>query len=168
MSTPAITLIVARARNGVIGHRGGLPWRLPEDLAHFKRATLGHPVVMGRKTWESIIARNGKPLPGRRNLVVSREAGLAVPGAEVFDSLQAALAACAEAPQVFVIGGAQLYAAALPLAQRVLLTELDADFAGDAFMPALDPAQWREVQRERHPPTSERPFAFDFVTYQRR
>jgi len=162
-----LTLVLARARNGVIGADGALPWHLREDLQRFKRTTLGHPVVMGRKTWDSILARNGKPLPGRRNVVVSRDPSLVAPGAQVVDSLAAALAVCADAPEVFVIGGAQIYAAALPLAQRALVTEIDADFAGDAVMPPLGPG-WHETAREPHGPTAERPWGFAFVTYERR
>jgi dihydrofolate reductase len=167
VTSPPVTLIVARARNGVIGHSGALPWHLPEDLKRFKALTLGHSVLMGRKTWDSILARNGKPLPGRRNVVVSRDPGVVAPGAQVVDSLAAALAACADAPEVFVIGGAQIYAAALPLAQRALVTEIDADFAGDAVMPPLGPG-WCETAREPHGPTAERPWGFAFVTYERR
>ncbi len=163
-----VTLILARARNGVIGRDGALPWHLPEDLKRFKALTLGHPVVMGRKTWDSIVARNGKPLPGRRNLVISRQPGFVAPGAEVAASLEAALALCADAPHVFVIGGAQIYLAALPHAQRVELTEIDADVEGDAVMPPLDPAQWRETARAAHAATTERPFGYAFVTYERR
>ena len=163
-SGPRVTLIVARARNGVIGAGGTLPWRLPEDLAHFKRTTMGHPIVMGRKTWESI----GRPLPGRRSIVVTRQAGYAAPGAEVAASLDEALRLCDGAPEVFVVGGAQLYAEALPRAQRLIVTEIDADFAGDTFWPAPDPAQWRVAQREHCPPAGGRGFTFDFVTYLRR
>jgi dihydrofolate reductase len=164
MTPPRITLIVARARNGVIGRGGTLPWRLPEDLAHFKRTTMGHPIVMGRRTWESI----GRPLPGRRSIVVSRQPGFDAPGAEVATSLDAALALCADSPEIFVIGGAQLYREALPRAQRLIVTEIDADFDGDADFPAPDPLQWRETARQRLPQTSDRHFAIEFVTYLRR
>jgi dihydrofolate reductase len=164
MTTPRLTLIVARARNGVIGRDGRLPWRLPEDLAFFKRTTMGHPIVMGRRTWESI----GRPLPGRRNIVVSRQAGFAVAGAEVAASLAEALRLCEGGGEVFVIGGAQLYAEALPRADRLIVTEVDADFEGDTHWPAPDPAHWRESAREHLPPADERRFAIDFVTYLRR
>lgn len=157
---PRIALIVARARNGVIGRDGRLPWRIAGELAHFKRTTIGHPILMGRKTWESI----GRPLPGRRNIVVTRNAGYVAQGAEVATSLAQALALCAEADQVFVIGGAELYAQALPLAARAIVTEIDADFDGDTRFPALDPAQWQEVARE--PGAGTPPHAF--VTYERR
>jgi dihydrofolate reductase len=164
MTTPRITLIVARARNGVIGRAGTLPWRLPEDLAFFKRTTMGHPIVMGRRTWESI----GRPLPGRRNVVVSRQAGFVAAGAEVVPGFDEALRLCAGNPELFVIGGAQLYAEALPRAGRLIVTEIDADFDGDTHWPAPDPAQWREAAREHLPPTGERRFRIDFVTYLRR
>lgn len=164
MTTPRVTLIVARARNGVIGRDGTLPWRLPEDLAFFKRTTMGHPIVMGRRTWESI----GRPLPGRRNIVVSRQAGFVASGAEVAADLDAALSLCAGATDVFVIGGAQLYHYALPRADRLIITEIDADFEGDTHWPAPDPAHWREATRERLAPTAQRHFGIDFVTYLRR
>jgi dihydrofolate reductase len=157
---PRIALIVARARNGVIGRDGGLPWKIPGELAHFKRTTMGHPVVMGRRTWESI----GRPLPGRRNIVVTRNADFAAAGAEVAASLDAALALCAGSNEVFVIGGAELYAQALPRASRAVVTEIDADYDGDAHFPALSPAEWQVVGRvdAAGPP----PHAF--VTYARR
>jgi dihydrofolate reductase len=161
---PRLTLIVARARNGVIGRDGKLPWRLPEDLAFFKRTTMGQPIVMGRRTWESI----GRPLPGRRNIVVSRRAGFLADGAETVPGLDEALRLCADSEDVFVIGGAQLYAEALPRADRLIVTEIDADFEGDTHWPAPDPAQWREAAREHLPPAGQRPFAMDFVTYLRR
>jgi dihydrofolate reductase len=161
---PRITLIVARARNGVIGRDGKLPWRLPEDLAFFKRTTMGQPIVMGRRTWESI----GRPLPGRRSIVVSQQAGFVAAGAEVVPSLDEALRLCAGSEEMFVIGGAQLYAEALPSADRLIVTEIDADFEGDTHWPAPDAAQWREAAREHLPPAGERHFALDFVTYLRR
>jgi dihydrofolate reductase len=164
MTVPRITLIVARARNGVIGRDGALPWRLPEDLAFFKRTTMGHPIVMGRRTWQSI----GRPLPGRRSIVVSRQAGFVATGAEVVPSLDEALRLCEGSAELFVIGGAQLYADALPRAERLIVTEIDADFDGDTHWPAPDPARWREAAREHLPPAGERRFALDFVTYLRR
>lgn len=163
MSAPRVSLIVAVARNGVIGRNGSLPWRLPEDLAHFKRTTMGSPIIMGRKTWESI----GKPLPGRRNIVVSRTPGFAPVGVEVAADLDAAVGLCADAAEVFVIGGAQLYVAALPRAQRLIVTEIDADFEGDTHWPPIDAKLWRETARERQPPTEQRAFALDFVNYER-
>lgn len=168
-SLPRISLILACARNGVIGNKGELPWRIPGELAHFKRMTMGHPVIMGRKTWESIIGYSkGKPLPGRRNIVVTRNASYAAAGAEVVTSLQAALDLCAGVNEAFVIGGAELYAQALSLAQRAIITEIDADYDGDAFFPALDPQQWQQVQREQAliEPGTNTP-AHSFVIYER-
>jgi dihydrofolate reductase len=163
-TTPRLTLIVARARNGVIGANGGLPWRLPEDLAFFKRTTMGHPIVMGRKTWESI----GRPLPGRRSIVVTRDRSYAAAGAEVAHSLDEAIALCRGREELFVIGGAQLYAEALSHADRLLLTEIDADFEGDTVLPAPSADVWREAGREHHPHTEARAYGFDFVDYRRR
>jgi dihydrofolate reductase len=164
VTDPRVTLILARARNGVIGAGGGLPWRLPEDLAFFKRTTMGHPIVMGRKTWESI----GRPLPGRRSVVVTRDRNFTASGADVVHSLAEAITGCRAAAEIFVIGGAQLYADALPRADRLLLTEIHADFDGDTFLPAPAPDVWEETSRESHPPVGGRPYAFDFVDYRRR
>lgn len=157
-----LTLIVARARNGVIGRDNTLPWRLPEDLAHFKRTTMGAPVIMGRKTWESI----GRPLPGRRNIVVSRNAQLRLDGAETASSLEDALRLCVGVEQVFLIGGAQLYAEALPSADRLIVTEIDADIDGDAHFPDIDPQRWIATERERHH-SEANGFDYAFVTYER-
>ena len=162
--TPRVTLILARARNGVIGAKGGLPWNLPEDLAFFKRATMGHPIVMGRRTWQSI----GRPLPGRRSVVVTRDRDFSTAGAEVVHSLDDAVALCHDSDEIFVIGGAQLYSAALPRANRLLLTEIDADFEGDTFLPAAAEEEWTEASREHHPATGARAYGFDFVDYRRR
>ncbi len=163
MTSPIITLIAARARNGVIGCNNQMPWKIPGEQAYFKRVTMGHPIVMGRKTWESI----GRPLPGRRNIVVTRDRAYTATGADVAASLDDALLLAGNVEQVFIIGGAQLYAAAMPRASHVLLTEIDADFDGDTFMPALDRKQWHETSRENHPPTSERVFGYSFVVYER-
>lgn len=160
---PRVTLILARARNGVIGRDNAMPWKIPGEQAYFKRVTMGHPIIMGRKTWESI----GRPLPGRRSIVVSRNASYTAPGAEVVTSLETALAACAAASEVFVIGGAELYRLALPFADRLRITEIDADFDGDTHFPEIDRARWRETQREHHLPDELRNFGFDFVTYDR-
>ena len=157
MST--LTLIAAIGTNGVIGVAGGLPWRLPADLQHFKALTLGKPVLMGRRTWESL----GRPLPGRRNLVVTRQAGFAAPGAEVFATVEAALAAAAEQPEVMVIGGGELYSQLLPQAAVLELTEVAATLAGDAFFPAFDPAVWPEVSREAHAADERHAYAYTFV-----
>jgi len=164
MSKATLTLIAAVARNGVIGIDNRLPWRLPADLKRFKALTMGHTVIMGRKTWESL-PDNFRPLPGRRNIVVTRDGGYRAAGATVAASLPAAIAAAA-GDEAFVIGGATLYAAALPLADRLELTEIDASFEGDTWFPAIDPEQWREAAREmRH---DESGFDYAFVTYARR
>jgi dihydrofolate reductase len=141
---PRIALIVAMARNRVIGKGGALPWRLPEDLKRFRSLTMGHPIIMGRKTYDSI----GRPLPGRRNIVISRQPGLVIDGVETAASLQAALKMVADAGEVFVIGGQQIYQAALPIADRIELTRIDRDFEGDVLFPEIDPEQWIESQCE--------------------
>ncbi len=162
-----INLIWAQAHHRVIGKDGTMPWHLPEDLAHFKRTTLGCPVIMGRKTWDSLPARF-RPLPGRTNLVLTRQTDWHQPGVLQSSDLQDALSLLSQMnPQpaaVWVIGGAQIYAQALPLAHKVVVTEIDAEFAGDAFAPKLD-AAWREVLRESH--LSSTGLAISFVTYTR-
>ena len=158
-----LNLIYARAANGVIGRDNQLPWHLPEDLAHFKRTTLGCPVIMGRKTWDSLPPKF-RPLPGRLNIVVSRDPAFAAEGAAVAPSLEAARALCPASSDAWVIGGAQIYAQALPLAHTVVVTEIARDFDGDAFAPTLG-AEWRETAREEHVAASGLPFAF--VTYTR-
>ena len=162
---PEIVLIAALARNGVIGRENTLPWRLRADLAHFKRHTLGHPIVMGRKTWESL----GRPLPGRRNLVVTRNAGYVAERAEIFGSPQEAIAAAGrDADTVFVIGGAELYRQLLDQADRLLLTEVAAEIEGDAHFPAIDPAIFEECSREKHPADADNEHDFAFVELRRR
>ncbi|HSI58372.1 MAG TPA: dihydrofolate reductase [Ideonella sp.] len=164
---PRIALIAAVARNGVIGHDNQLLWRVPEDLAHFRRSTHGGPVLMGRKTWDSLPARF-RPLPGRRNLVLTRQAGFEAPGAEPVHSLEQALRLAADAPTLFVIGGEQLYRAALPLADELLLTEIERDFDGDTRFPEWPRAAFAEATRERHQAAPPNDFAFSFVSYRRR
>ena len=159
--SPRLTLIAAVARNRVIGSDNALPWRLPADIKRFKELTLGHPIIMGRKTWVSL----GRPLPGRSNIVISRDPDFSAPGATVVASLAAALAACAGAQEAFVIGGAEIYALALPAAQCLQLTEIDRAFPGDTHFPDFDPSAWRETARERH--RAEAGFDYAFVTYQR-
>jgi dihydrofolate reductase len=159
-----LSLICAVARNGVIGRGGRLPWYLPDDLAHFKRTTLGHPVIMGRRTWESL----ARALPGRRNLVVTRTRGYRAEGAEVFDSLDAALAACGPGSDPLVIGGAELYAAALPRAQRIHLTRVHADVEGDTCFPPFAEGDFVELERIEHPADARHAFAFSIVTLERR
>ena len=144
----ALNLIFARARNGVIGHNNTLPWHLPEDLAHFKATTLGQPVIMGRKTWDSLPVKF-RPLPGRMNIVVTRQTDWHSDGAHVIHSIDEALQACPAESQPWVIGGAELYRLAMPLATRVVETEIDADYEGDAFAPELD-ASWQEASRTTH------------------
>ena len=158
---PRISLIWAQARNGVIGKDGVMPWHLPEDLAHFKRVTLNHPVVMGRKTWDSIPPRF-RPLPGRTNIVVTRQPDWNENGAQRTSSLREALQLCENSAQVWIIGGAQIYAQALPLADELVVTEIDADFDGDAHAPALS-AEWREVARD--PVVAASGLRLAFVTY---
>ena len=153
-----IGLIWAQARNRVIGKNGVMPWHLPEDLAHFKRVTLNHPVVMGRKTWDSIPPRF-RPLPGRTNIVVTRQPDWNENGAQRTSSLREALQLCENSAQVWIIGGAQIYAQALPLADELVVTEIDADFDGDAHAPAIGP-DWREVARERIVAASGLPLSF--------
>jgi dihydrofolate reductase len=157
---PRVNLIVAWAHDRVIGRGGGLPWHVSEDLRFFKRTTMGHPIVMGRRTWESI----GRPLPGRRSIIVTRDPNFHADGCETAGSLARALEMCAGAAEVFVIGGAQLYAAALPLARRLFLTEIHADFEGDTRFPPIDLAAWRETSREHLEPAAGRPFEIDFIT----
>lgn len=157
---PKIYLVAAVASNGVIGRKGQLPWHLPEDLKHFKRLTLGHPVIMGRRTWESL----GRPLPGRDNIVVTRQAGYDAPGAALASSLEAALALSAGEPVVFVIGGQQLFAESLPIAAGLVLTEIDREYEGDTWFPPYDRSRWRESQREHH--TAADGTKFDFVLYE--
>lgn len=159
-----IVLIAAVARNGVIGRDNALPWRLKADLAHFKAHTSGYPIVMGRKTWESL----GRPLPNRRNIVVTRNPGYAATGAEVFASPGAAIAAAAEAGKVFVIGGAELYRQLIAHADRLLITEVWADIGGDAHFPDIDLQQFEETRRESHDADADNQYSFDFVEYQRR
>lgn len=162
MST--ITLVAAVARDGAIGRDNALLWHLPEDMARFKALTTGKPVVMGRKTWDSLPAKF-RPLPGRRNLVVSRSAS-SLPGAEVFASLDAALAACSE-PEVCVIGGSEIYALALPRADKLALTEVDATFPdADRHFPAWPREPFEEAARESR--TAASGMRFDFVDYVRR
>ena len=173
MSEVPIALILARGENGVIGREGGLPWHLSGDLRFFKAQTLGKPVVMGRKTFQSI----GRPLPGRPNLVVSRDPAFHPQGAEVFGELEAALARAsdlaAEIPEggprreIMIIGGGQIYALTLARAQRIYLTEVHASPEGDTCFPALDPGQWREVLREDQASPGEGQPAFSFVILER-
>jgi dihydrofolate reductase len=161
ISGPRIYLVVAVASNGIIGANGRLPWQLPEDLQHFKRLTMGHPVIMGRRTWESLKG----PLPGRENIVVTRTRGYEAAGAAVATSLESALALCAGEPVAFVIGGSRLFAESLPMADGLVITEIRKDFAGDTWFPPYDRSRWRETQREAH--TAADGTRFDFVLYEK-
>lgn len=148
-----LELIVARAANGVIGLNGKMPWHLPEDLKHFKRTTMGAPVVMGRKTWESI----GRPLPGRTNVILTRQEDFDAPGVLVFHDLEAALDHLKDVPKVFIIGGAQLYASSLANISKAWVTEIDAAPEGDAFFPRLSEAEWQRTVLEELPANDTRP-----------
>ena len=160
---PEIIFVVAIGRNGVIGRENRLPWRLKADLAHFKATTLGHPILMGRKTWESL----GRPLPGRRNLVVTRNSAYPAPGAEVFPDIGAALEAV-EPGKVFVIGGAELFRQLLDRVDAIVLTEVLAEVSGDVYFPTFDRGDFIEVRRESHSADSENEYPFDFVELRRK
>jgi dihydrofolate reductase len=156
-----ISIITALARNGVIGLDNTLPWHLPEDLKRFRALTMGHHIIMGRKTFESL----GRLLPGRTTVIVSRNPGYVAEGAVVAFSLQQAIAACGNDPEIFVIGGAELYREALSRADRLYLTEIDAEFNGDAFFPDFDRSVWRETLREKH--VSESGLSYSYVILNR-
>ena len=158
-----ISLIAAVSRNGVIGHKGSIPWRLPADLKRFKQLTMGHPIVMGRKTFESL----GKPLPGWTNIIVTRQPDFKACGALVARSLEEALRLCEGAEEVFVVGGASIYRQAIPLADRIYLTEIHQEFEGDTFFP-FDRSAWKEAAREDPAPDGDHPCSYSFVTLTRR
>ena len=158
-----VSLIVAMARNRVIGAGNRLPWHLPADLKHFRSLTMGHHILMGRKTYESI----GRPLPGRISVILSRDPAYTAPGCIVLGSVEQALALAADDDEVFAIGGGELYGEMVRHAQRVYLTEVGADFDGTVLFPALDPAEWREVERSAYPADPRNPYPYAFVTYDR-
>lgn len=161
---PVITLISAMTRNRVIGRDNGMPWRMKSDLAHFKRSTQGFPIIMGRKTWASL----GRPLPKRRNLVVTRTPGFSAEGAEVFDSPRAAIdAAAQDAEEVFIIGGGQIYAQTLAQADRLLLTRIETELEGDSLFPAFDEAQFELLSSETHPADADNEYGYTFLEYRR-
>ena len=164
MSGPLVTLIVAVADNGVIGRANSLPWHLPEDLKRFKRLTMGKPMIMGRKTFESI----GKPLPGRLNIVVTRDTNYRREGVEVVSGMDEALEAAAGAPEVMVIGGAELFRAFLPRAGRLHLTRVHGKIEGDVVWPALDMRQWEVIERERHEADERHAYAMTFEVWEKR
>ena len=162
MTQPAISMIVARSRNHVIGRDNQMPWKISADLQFFKRVTMGHPVIMGRKTWESI----GRPLPGRRNIIVSRNSAYEATGGELVGSLDEALNSLSDFPRVFVIGGEQLFTQAFPKADRLYITEIDMDVeGGDTFFEVPNKLDWKEVERT---PGSEGDTTFSFITLERK
>jgi dihydrofolate reductase len=163
-ATPRLEFVVAVAANGVIGRGNALPWRLPADLQHFKRTTLGHPILMGRRTWESI----GRPLPGRKNLVLTRATHYDAPGATVVHTLAEARLAADGAASLMVIGGAELYRALFPDAAVLHLTEVHGDVDGDVRFPEWDRAQWSETWREEHPADERHAWPYAFVRLERR
>jgi dihydrofolate reductase len=159
--SPRISIIVAYAANRVIGKDGKMPWHLSEDLKRFRQLTMGHHIIMGRKTWESI----SRLLPGRKHIIISRNPGYNVPGAKVVDSLDAAIAAARGDSEIFVIGGREIYAMVLPIADRILVTEIDREYEGDTFFPPFDLGKWVEVSREKGTKLGSLPH--DFVIYER-
>ncbi len=163
MTVPRISILVAMARNRTIGANNTLPWRCPEDLKRFKALTMGHHIVMGRKTYDSI----GKPLPGRITVVVTRNRALRIEGCVMAHSLEEAIAACKGDEEVFIVGGAELYAQALPLAGTLYITEILQDVAGDAHFPEFDITRWSETSREPHRQEAPQPLEYHFVTYRR-
>lgn len=158
-----ISIIVAASENDVIGRQGELPWRLSDDLRHFKAITMGKPIVMGRKTWESI----GRALPGRQNIVITRQDGFAADGCDVVGSLDGAIAVAGDVDEIMVIGGSQIYALALPLAERLYITRVHADVEGDASFPAVDATRWSLVADEQHHADERNEFDFSFRVYDR-
>lgn len=158
-----ITLVVAASTNNVIGVNGDLPWKLSSDLQRFKQLTMGKPVVMGRLTWESI----GRPLPGRQNIVITRQSGFAADGCDVVDSPAAALAVAGDAEEVMIIGGSQIYELFLPKAHRLQLTRVAATIEGDAFFPDIDDDVWKLTASEAHSADAANEYDFEFRTYER-
>lgn len=160
---PLVTLVAAIAENGVIGNGNRLPWHLPADLKRFKALTMGKPILMGRKTFEAI----GKPLPGRRNLVLSRSASFSVQGVDIVGGVQEALDVSADAPELMVIGGAEIYRQFLPLARRIHLTRVHAPIVGDTRFPNCDWNEWRKFDRSTHPADDKNAYAMTFLTLER-
>ena len=164
MNQPRLMMIVAMAKNRMIGKDNQMPWHLPDDLKYFKAQTLNKPVIMGRKTFESLGSR---PLPNRPNLVVSRNAQYKPEGVQVFDSVESAISAVSDADEVVIMGGAQIYAQWIDKVDRLLITEVDAAPEGDAFFPEINHQAWLEVSRQHHPKDDKHVFAFDFVEYRK-
>lgn len=158
-----ISMVVAASTNNVIGRDGGLPWHIPEDLKHFKAITLGHPIVMGRRTFESI----GRALPGRVNIVLTTRTDCVADGCAIVRSPAAALAAAGDADEVMIIGGGQVYSLFLPMADRIYMTRVETEIEGDTFFPALPANEWRVSSEERFPPSPEREHAFSFQNLER-
>lgn len=163
MDKPLLSIIVAAAENGAIGKDNQLLWHLPNDLKFFKRTTTGHPIIMGRKTYDSV----GKPLPNRRNIVITRQPGYVIEGADVVHSLEEALALCAAAAAVFIVGGAEIYRQALPVVRQVYLTRVHALIEGDSFFPPLDENEWTLVSAETHPIDERHAYSYTFMKYER-
>lgn len=161
---PVISLIWAMTRTGVIGKNNTLPWRLPADLQQFRRLTTGHHIIMGRKNYEDI----AKPLPGRTSIVVTRQDGYTAPGCVVVHSVEAALKAVGQDTEIFVIGGADIYRQTLSMAQRLYITEIDTDIAGDVYFPDFDRSAWREASRVSHMPDVRNPYPYSFILLERR
>lgn len=164
MKKPEIAIVVAMASNRTIGINNTLPWRISEDLKRFKALTMGHHLIMGRKTFDSI----GNPLPGRTTVVVTRDRRLRIDGCTVVHSLPEAIASCARDTQIFVVGGADIYAQALPLADTLCITEIQQDVIGDAHFPEFNRDEWQEVSRETHHQETPQPLEYHFVTYRRK
>ena len=158
-----IAFVVARDRRGVIGKDGRLPWRLPDDMRHVRELTVGKPLIMGRRTYDSI----GRPLPDRTSIVLTRDPAFRCEGCLVARTLDEALALAGDAPEIIVFGGAGVFKEFLPRADRIYLTEVDTEAAGDTYFPSLDPGEWREADRRAHPADARHPFAFSFVTLER-
>lgn len=159
-----ISIVAAIAKNRVIGKNNRLPWRLPRDMQHFREVTTGKPVIMGRKTFESI----GKALPGRKNIILTRDSNFRAEGCVVVHSVEEALAAVEGTQEIMVIGGAEIYKAFLPRVERMYLTEIHADFEGDTFFPEYDPSEWQETERQDFPADEKNPYRYSFVVFERK
>jgi dihydrofolate reductase len=158
-----VTIVVAISENHVIGKDNQLPWYMPNDLKHFKDITTGHTVIMGRKTYDSV----GKPLPRRRNIIITRKP-ITIEGCEFVNSIEAALALCADEPEVFIVGGAEIYKQSIKLTDRIYLTIIHKKFDGDSFFPEIDKHEWKEVFREDHESDDKNPFPYSFITLERK
>lgn len=161
-----ISIVVAQAHNRVIGKKNDLPWYLPADLKHFKELTAGHTVIMGRKTFDSIYARLGGPLPNRKNIIITRDKNFTAKGAIITHSLKDALQAATD-KEVFIIGGAQIFEQAMPYVERVHLTQVDAEITGDVYMPELHPEEWRQIAMQKHQKDEKNPYDYSFLTLAR-